>query len=111
MKIYSEKTGKEYASVEACLTAEKEFEDAIAAKKAAEAKKAEEEKAKLVKLNEERKSRAAAIEQAYGEVLNANKKYRELLDKFVHDYGSFHMTLKTGDLNPFDGLFFNNFWF
>ena len=30
MKIYSEKTNKEYATVEDCLAAEKEYDDAIA---------------------------------------------------------------------------------
>ncbi len=112
MKIISEKTGKEYSSVDECLAAEKEFEDAIAAKKAAEEKRIEDEKARVAKLNEERKARAAEVEEAYKAVLEANKAYRELLDKFVKDYGSFHMTLKTGDLNPFDNfshLF--NFWF
>ena len=34
MKIYSEKTNKEYKSVDECLAAEKEFDDKLALEKA-----------------------------------------------------------------------------
>jgi len=98
MKIFSEKTNQEYSSVEECLAAEKEFDEALAAKKA------EEEK-----LTEARKSRAIEVEEAYKAILEAQKVYREKLDAFIKDYGSFHMTLRTGDFNPFDG-FFDHFW-
>ena len=104
MRIISEKTGKEYTSVEECMAAEKEYEEAIAKQKAAKELAIAEEKARVAKLNEERKARAAQIEDAYKALCDANQKYRELLDKFVQDYGSFHMTLKTGDLNPFNGF-------
>lgn len=108
MKIMSEKTGKEYASVEACLAAEKEYDDAIAAKKAAEEKALVERKAKNEKLTAERKERAVEVENAYKAILKAQKIYREKLNAFVKDYGSFHMTVRTGEDNPFD--FFEDFW-
>ncbi len=112
MKIMSEKTGKEYASVEDCLAAEKAYDEAL------KKKEAEQERTKIEQLkaaaekNAERKSRAAEVENAYKEVLEAEKRYKDLLNAFCKDYGAFHMTVHTGDLNPFNT--FNhlfNFWF
>lgn len=101
MKILSEKTNKYYATVDECLAAEKAFNEAAAKKKA------EEEK-----LNATRKERANEVENAYKASVEANKHYRELLDAFVKDYGSFHMTVHTGNLNPFDSFshFFDTFF-
>lgn len=101
MKILSEKTNKYYATVDECLAAEKAFDEAAAKKKA------EEEK-----LNATRKERANEVENAYKASIEANKHYRELLDAFVKDYGSFHMTVHTGNLNPFDSFshFFDTFF-
>ena len=93
MKILSDKTNKYYATVDECLAAEKAFDEA-------EAKK----KAEAQKLNATRKERANEVEMAYNASLEANKHYHELLDAFVKDYGSFHMTVHTGDLNPFDSF-------
>ena len=97
MKILSEKTNKEYASVEECLAAEKEFDKQVAL-----------EKAKKDELANVRKDRAKEVEDAYKAILEAKKHYNELLNNFVKDYGSFHMTLHTGDGNPFD--LFNRFF-
>ena len=91
MKILSEKTGKEYMTVEDCLAAEKEFDKAVA-----------EEKVRKENLAKERKERAAEVEAAYEAILEAQKAYRAKLDAFVKDYGSFHMTVKTGEGNPFN---------
>lgn len=101
MKILSEKTNKYYATVDECLAAEKAFDEAAAKKKA------EEEK-----LNATRKERANEVENAYKASIEANKHYRELLNAFVKDYGSFHMTVHTGNLNPFDSFshFFDTFF-
>ena len=93
MRILSDKTNKYYATVEECLAAEKAFDEA-------EAKK----KAEAEKLNATRKERANEVEKAYKESLDAYKHYRVLLDAFVKDFGSFHMTVHTGDLNPFDSF-------
>ena len=112
MKIYSEKTNKEYATVDECLAAEEQFEKELAEKKAAEEKALAERKAKHEALAAARKERAADIEAKYKAILDAKKAYREALNAFVHDYGSFHMTVKTGDENPFDLFdgFFDHFW-
>ncbi len=93
MKILSEKTNKYYATVDECLAAEKAFDET-------EAKK----KAEAEKLNATRKERANEVETAYKASLEASKHYHNLLDAFVKDYGSFHMTVHTGDLNPFNSF-------
>lgn len=94
MKFYSEKTNKYYDTEKECLGAEKEYEEKLAV-----------EKAKKEELVATRKARATEIEDAYKAILEARKHYNELMDKFVQDYGSFHMTIRTGDSNPFDRLF------
>ena len=101
MKIISEKTGKTYKTVEECLSEEKKFDEAIQA-----------EKAKKEKLAENRKSRAKEVEDAYKARLEADKLYREKLNDFVNDYGSFHMTIDNEVDSPFTILdFLDNFWF
>ena len=104
MKIYSEKTNKEYTTVEECLQAEKEFDEAVAKEKAEKERKLAEEQAKHKALTEARKSRANEVEEAYKAVIEAQKHYHELLQAFCKDYGAFHMTLHTGEGNPFDAF-------
>ena len=84
MKIYSEKTGKEYKTVKECQAAETAYD----------AEKAEESK-KKAELAEARKTRAKEIEEAYKVARDAEKHYFELRNAFVKDYGSFHMTFST----------------
>ena len=84
MKILSEKTKKEYATVEECLEDEAKYDEMIAKKKEeAERKSAE------------RKERAKEVDEAYLAEKEAERKYVELRNKFVKDYGSFHMTYST----------------
>ena len=101
MKILSEKTNKSYATVQECLAAEKEYDEKVA-----------KEKEKQEKLSAARKERANEIEQAYKASADAYKHYQDLLDAFVKDYGSFHMTVHTGNLNPFNSFshLFNSFF-
>ena len=112
MKILSDKTNKEYATVEECLAAEKAFDEMVAKQQAEKEKALAEQKAKEEKLAAERKARATEVEDAYIAVLGADRHYQELLSAFVKDYGSFHMTLHTGNLNPFNSFthFFDNFF-
>lgn len=100
MKIYSEITGKEYASVDECLAAEKAHNEKVAAE---EARKAE--------LAETRKERAKEVEEAYETMLEAKKAYNALLDAFLGDYGSFHMTYKNDNKETFPKIFNNLFDF
>ncbi len=57
--------------------------------------KAEEEK--KTKLADERKARATEVEDALKAAQDAEKKYWELRNKFVKDYGSFHISYKNND--------------
>ena len=101
MTILSEKTGKTYATVAECVEDEKKFD---------EAKKAEAERKN--KLNESRKERAKEVEEAYKAKMEADKLYRTKLNKFIDDYGSFHMTIDTeieDESSIFDYIFNNLF--
>jgi len=101
MTIISEKTGKHYTTVEECLKDEKKYDEEIAVKKA-----------KKKELSDARKNRAKEVEDAYKARLEADKVYQEKLNKFIEDYGSFHMTFDTKLENPvnfFDFLY--NFLF
>ena len=86
MKYYSEILKKAFDTEAACLKAEKEHTEMVAAKKATEEK-----------LAKARKERAKEIEDALHEVYKARKHYTELLEAFCKDYGAFHFTLKDSD--------------
>ena len=96
MKIISEKTGKEYATVAECQDAEALYD--------AEQKRLEEEK---LALTNKRSVRAKEVEAAYKKVVEAQKEYHKLLNDFCKDYGSFHMTFRDG--NSFFDEFFHLF--
>ena len=83
MKYYVESLNKFYETAADALKAEEIYN-----------KKVEEEKAKKAKLDEERKARAKEVEDAYKAAAEAEKKYIELKQKFIKDYGSFHMTYR-----------------
>ena len=72
MTILSEKTGKTYSTVEQCIADEKKFDEEAAA-----------ELERKNKLNESRKERAKDVEQAYKAKVEANKLYRDKLNKFI----------------------------
>lgn len=101
MTIISEKTGKTYETVDECLADEKKFDLAV-----------EEKENKKKELANARKERAKEVEDAYNARLEADKFYREKLNKFIDDYGSFHMTINTEVENPYSIFdFLDNFWF
>jgi tRNA(Ser,Leu) C12 N-acetylase TAN1 len=111
MKIYSEKTNKEYASVEDCLAAEKEYDEAMEAKKAAEEKALVERKAKQEAEIAERKADADEVEAARQELIAAQKKYHETLAKFCQKHGAYHYTIKPGEgLHDLFSSVFDSFW-
>ena len=113
MKIMSEKTGKEYPSVELCLAAEKEFDEKIAKEKAEKEAKEKALVAKKEAALAERKEAASKVEEKRKALIEAQKEYREELSKFCSKWGAYHYTVKGGDdswFNLFDN-FFDNFWF
>lgn len=99
MKYYSEVTKKLYDDQKALAN-----DEALILKEQAAA----EEKA------QKRKERAKEVEDALKAVVDAQAHYNELKNKFIEDYGSFHMTVKdkspvksATDLNSLIDLFFN----
>ena len=97
MKYVSEITNLIYDSAEDCQAAEKEYLDKQAKATAEKEKKAN-----------ERAKRAKEVEKAYEAVVNANKEYKKILDSFIADYGSFHMTYTDSNnliSDLFDSLF------
>ena len=95
MKYFSEKTKKFYDDAPACEAAEKAF-DEEQAKIAAEKQL----------LADTRKERAKEVEDAYIASKEADKKYIELRNKFIKDYGSFHMTIRNQEIpSPFEDFF------
>ena len=80
MKVcyYSDITKKYYESEKDLVAAENEV---IKAQKAAEEK------------NKARKTRAQEVENAYKVAVDAQKKYLELRNQFIKDYGAYHTTI------------------
>ena len=99
MKYVSEITKKAYDTEKECLEAEKIFQE-----------KQEKALVEKKKKDAERTSRAKEVEDAYKAAVEANKAYREILNQFVRDYGSFHMTY-SGTSNLIDDVFNSVFRF
>ena len=91
-KYYSEKTKKDYSTEKECIEAEGAFDKANAAK--------EKERA-IVKKD------ADEISKAYEELKVARKKYNDLVNKFIKEHKSYHLTVSDKD---FFDTFFDNFW-
>ena len=99
MKYYSEKTMKVYDKVEELNTAEKEYDEAHAAE---------------IAKKKERKARAEEIDEARKEVIEAQKRYDELIKQFVKDYGSYHATYTdedSGEVGTLTDVFYKLFGF
>jgi Mg2+ and Co2+ transporter CorA len=82
VQYVSEKTHKTYASKEECEADEAKYDVAI-----------KEQQEKVQKLKDERTSRAKEVEDAYKAMVDAQHHYEDLLNKFLHDYQSYHMTI------------------
>ena len=76
MVIYSEKTKKEYKSVDECVAEESEYD-----------KKQEEKRLEAQRKAEIKDDREKAIREAYNKVEQATKDYYKLLDEYYKDYG------------------------
>ena len=79
-KFYSEKLDKLFDTEEACVEAEKEFD---------EKHKAE------IKLKEERAAAAKEVEDLYKQASEAQKKADAALAEFLKKYKHFHSTIST----------------
>ena len=77
MKFYSEVTKQLYDNEKDLIKAEEKIAAEEQAKKAKDAEKGK---------------RAKEVEAAYKASVEAQNKFNELKNKFIEDYGSFHMT-------------------
>ena len=106
MKYYSDITHKMYDTVDMLQKAEfaaHEAENLAKIKREREAKQKEELAAK-------RKARAGEVEEARKAMVAAQKAYRETLEAFIKDYGTYHMTSSSTDDFPVLFDFFSK-WF
>lgn len=96
MKYFSDMTQKLYDTEELLVAAEKEAAAELA-RKEEEARKAKE--AEETKKNE-RKARADEIEAARKAMLEAQRKYQELVSAFVRDYKTYHYSTSSAEGLP-----------
>lgn len=97
MRYYSDKLKKFFQTEQECL---EEEEKCLAREKAEEEQK--------TKLAEERKIRAKEVEEAFKDMRKAQDSYYKLLNKFIDDFGSFHMSISDSleaPLSLFDKWF------
>ena len=114
MRIFSDKTHKEYATIEECVKAEEEFDKKVAEEKLAKEKALAERKAKEEKALATRKEAAEKVEAARRKMVEANKAYHEELANFCKNYGAYHFSYKIDPNTPWESLFndfFHPFWF
>lgn len=105
MKYFSEKTNRVYDTVEELNKAEFKLKEEENRKKI----QAEREKAEKEKILAERKSRAAEVEAARKDMIEAQKVYKNVLTDFCKDYGTYHYSVENADSIP---TLFNLFnWF
>lgn len=89
MKYFSEKTKLVYDTVSDLTAAEKEYDAKVAAENTKK---------------KEREAKAKRVEEAFKKAHEAQKEANTLLSDFTKEYGSYHTTIKSGDM-PFDSLF------
>lgn len=109
VKYYSERTKKFFDTVEACEKAEFEAKEAENREKILRERKEAEEKERKERLANERKVRAAEVEEARKAMVTAQNKYREVLQKFIQDYHTYHYSTSNFDDIPTLFDFFNKY--
>lgn len=82
MRIISDKTGKEYSSVEECLKAEELYD-----------KQQKEKKERAEKLAKDKEVRRQ-------EVIDAFTNYYKLYQRYIKDYGEFSIKIKNDTPDP-----------
>lgn len=93
MKYYSEKLNRLFETEKELVEAENIHD-----------KKLAEEKEKKEKAAKERKARAAEIDAAREAKNEACRRYNELLEAFIQDYGSYHTTISDSKELDLDWL-------
>lgn len=98
MKYWSEVTKSFYDTEKACLEAEFKVKEEQNREKIKRERAEREAKEKQEKLAAARKVRANEVDEARKAMVAAQSKYREVLEAFVRDYGSWHQTLTGEDV-------------
>lgn len=115
MKYYSEKLSRLFDSAEECQKAEFEAKEQENRERIKRERIEREEKEKKEKLATERKAKAAEVKAAREAMIEAQSKYREALEAFCENFGTYHESV-TGDdakkviptlFNLFNPLFFD----
>lgn len=109
MKYFSEVTRQYYDTEKACLEAEFKVKEEQNRQKILREKAEREAKEKQEKLVAARKVRANEVEEARKAMVAAQSKYREVLEAFVRDYGTYHMSLNGDDAKNIIPTLFGNF--
>ena len=103
IKIYSDKTGKFYDTVEEANRAEFELKEKENLARIEKERKERELKEKKDKEAAERKAAAEKVEAARKNMIAAQKAYKEELDKFIKVYGTYHFS--SNNVEDFPHLF------
>lgn len=104
IKIFSDKTGKFYNSVDEANRAEFELKEKENLARIEKERKERELKEKKEQEAAERKEAAEKVEAARKAYLEAQKAYKAELDKFIKTYGSFHMSWSANDMKSIEDL-------
>ena len=107
MKYYGERTKKLYDTAEACEKAEFEMKEAENREKIRKEREEAQEKERKEKLAAERKARATEVDEARKAMIAAQKKYKEVLEAFIRDYHTYHLSTSSFDEIPTLFEFFN----
>lgn len=100
MKFYSELTKKFYDTADDCAKADEIFQ-----------KQLDEAEAKKKELAEQKAARAKEVTDAFKAMREAQKKYDELRNCFVRDFGYFHMSFSDPDQTTPRSIFEDFFTF
>lgn len=103
VKIYSDKTGKFYSTVDEANRAEFELKEKENLARIEKERKERELKEKKDKEAAERKAAAEKVEAARKAMIVAQKAYKEELDKFIKTYGTYHFS--SNNIEDFPHLF------
>lgn len=100
IKIYSDKTGKFYNSVEEANRAEFELKEKENLARIEKERKERELKEKKEQEAAERKEAAEKVEAARKAYLEAQKAYKVELENFCKKYGTYHYTVSDAEEIP-----------
>lgn len=100
IKIFSDKTGKFYNSVEEANKAEFELKEQENREKIRKEREAAVAKEKKEKETAERKAMATEVEAARQDMIKAQKSYRDILEAFCKRWGAYHLTLDKAEDFP-----------